>query len=99
MHKALHLYEFYQNQVEAKFFRTTAFDEESPLIGGAELYVVPDFAKTNVWMAAVKRRFQRSFMLLPSLNIAFTVRRRIPLRIRELRVAKRQDERGESGNI
>ncbi|KER26433.1 hypothetical protein T265_06347 [Opisthorchis viverrini] len=52
----------------------TAFDDESPLIGGAELYVVPDFAKTNVWMAAVKRRFQRSFMLLPSLNIAFTVR-------------------------
>ncbi|TGZ64784.1 hypothetical protein CRM22_006195 [Opisthorchis felineus] len=75
MYLLLHMYEFYQNGVEATMFRLTAFDDKTPAVTGAAIYAVPNSDKTELWMAACKRKFQRVLMLLPSLEFAATVKK------------------------
>ncbi|GAA53399.1 hypothetical protein CLF_110145 [Clonorchis sinensis] len=72
---ALHMYEFYQSGVEATIVRLTAAKNTGTLVGAAAIYAVPNSVKTELWMASVKKKFQRVLTLYPSMNFAASVKK------------------------
>ncbi|KAG5452490.1 hypothetical protein CSKR_110590, partial [Clonorchis sinensis] len=75
LYLALHMYEFYQSGVEATIVRLTAAKNTGTLVGAAAIYAVPNSVKTELWMASVKKKFQRVLTLYPSLNFAASVKK------------------------